>query len=69
LDDGFDVTLFDRQRELGGLWTAETAHADLHTQQPGGTIEFSDLFDGEGKKMSLIMCSLIIGSSSLCVLI
>jgi cation diffusion facilitator CzcD-associated flavoprotein CzcO len=54
LDDGFDVTLFDRQRELGGLWTAETAYADLHTQQPGGTIEFSDLFDGEGKKMSLI---------------
>jgi cation diffusion facilitator CzcD-associated flavoprotein CzcO len=49
LDDGFDVTLFDRQRELGGVWCAESAYADLHTQQPGGTYEFSDLFDGEGK--------------------
>jgi len=49
LDDGFDVTLFDRQRELGGIRFAESAYADLHTQQPGGTIEFSDLFDGEGK--------------------
>ncbi len=49
LDDGFDVTLFDRQRELGGIWCAETAYVDLHTQQPGGTYEFSDLVDGEGK--------------------
>ena len=50
LDDGFDVTLFDRQRELGGIWSAETAYVDLHTQQPGGTYEFSDLVHGEGKK-------------------
>jgi dimethylaniline monooxygenase (N-oxide forming) len=57
LDDGFDVTLFDRQRELGGIWCAEFAYADLHTQQPGGTIEFSDLLDGEGK-MSYV-CSLM----------
>jgi cation diffusion facilitator CzcD-associated flavoprotein CzcO len=49
LDDGFDVTLFDRQRELGGIWCAETAYVDLHTQQPGGTYEFSDLVHGEGK--------------------
>ena len=47
LDDGFDVTVFDEQRELGGTWSAEKAYADLHTQQPGGTYEFSDLFDGE----------------------
>ena len=25
LDDGFDVTLFERQRELGGVWTKEFA--------------------------------------------
>jgi cation diffusion facilitator CzcD-associated flavoprotein CzcO len=49
LDDGFDVTLFERQRELGGVWTKEFAYADLHSQQPGGTFEFSDLFSGEGK--------------------
>jgi cation diffusion facilitator CzcD-associated flavoprotein CzcO len=66
LDDGFDVTLFDRQRELGGIWSTETAYADLHTQQPGGTYEFSDLFDGTGKVCH--MCSLIIWSSlSICV--
>jgi cation diffusion facilitator CzcD-associated flavoprotein CzcO len=44
LDDGFNVTLFERQRELGGIWSAESAYADLHSQQPGGTFEFSDLF-------------------------
>jgi cation diffusion facilitator CzcD-associated flavoprotein CzcO len=49
LDDNFDVTLFDRQRELGGTWCAETAYVGLHTQQPGGTYEFSDLVHGEGK--------------------
>jgi cation diffusion facilitator CzcD-associated flavoprotein CzcO len=49
LDDGFNVTLFERQRELGGIWSAELAYADLHSQQPGGTFEFSDLFCGEGK--------------------
>jgi len=53
LDDGFDVTLFDRQRELGGIWCAETAYVDLHTQQPGGTYEFSDLVDGEGKSYDI----------------
>lgn len=57
LDDGFDVTLFDRQRDLGGIWSAETAYANLHNQQAAGTIEFSDLLDGEGKVCH--MCSLI----------
>ena len=49
LDDGFNVTLFDRHRQLGGIWSEESAYAGLYTQQPGGTMEFSDLFDGEGK--------------------
>ncbi|CAF3096395.1 unnamed protein product [Rotaria sp. Silwood2] len=47
LDDGFDVILFDRQEELGGIWSSKLAYADLHTQQPGGLMEFSDIFDGE----------------------
>jgi dimethylaniline monooxygenase (N-oxide forming) len=51
LDDGFNVTLFDRQRQVGGVWCAESAYANLHTQQPAGTMEFSDLFDGEGKRI------------------
>ncbi|CAF1506849.1 unnamed protein product [Rotaria magnacalcarata] len=47
LDDGFDVTLFERNEELGGIWSSKVAYADLHSQQPGGTFEFSDLYDGE----------------------
>lgn len=49
LDDGFDVMLFERQNEVGGIWTSSSAYVDLHSQQPGGTLEFSDLYDGEGK--------------------
>jgi cation diffusion facilitator CzcD-associated flavoprotein CzcO len=55
LEDGFNVTLFDRQRQLGGVWNEESAYADLHTQQPGGTMEFADLFDGQGKSHSYSM--------------
>ncbi|CAF2038332.1 unnamed protein product [Rotaria magnacalcarata] len=47
LDDGFDVSIFEKQRELGGVWCAESAYIDLHDQQAGGTYEFSDLFNGE----------------------
>lgn len=55
LDDGFNVTIFDELRELGGTWSAEKAYADLHTQQPGGIYEFSDLLDGEGKNLSYLL--------------
>ena len=58
LDDGFDVTLFDKQREVGGIWSAESAYVDLHSQQPGGTFEFSDLYDGTGK-VNIIKIDLI----------
>ncbi|CAF1049961.1 unnamed protein product [Rotaria sp. Silwood1] len=47
LDDGFNVILFEQQEELGGVWSSKIAYANLHSQQPGGTMEFSDLFDGE----------------------
>ena len=49
LDDGFDVTLFERDRELGGTWSESMIYLDLHTQQPGGTMAFSDLPDDTGK--------------------
>jgi cation diffusion facilitator CzcD-associated flavoprotein CzcO len=49
LDDGFNVTLFERHRELDGIWSAESAYVDLHRQQLGRTFEFSDLIDGKGK--------------------
>lgn len=48
LTDGFDVTVFDKNTTLGGIWSFEGSYYNLHTQQPGGTIEFSDLYDGEG---------------------
>ncbi len=48
LVDGFDVTIFDQRTTLGGIWSFEGSYYELHTQQPGGTIEFSDLYDGEG---------------------
>ena len=49
LDDGFDVTVFERELDLGGTWSDKMAYLDLHTQQPGGTMEFSDLYEGTGK--------------------
>ena len=53
LDDGFDVTIFERGKELGGIWSSQCAYADLHSQQPGGTMEFSDLYSGIGKQQSI----------------
>jgi len=54
IDDGFNVTVFERQKQIGGVWSEEIAYADLHVQQPGGTMEFSDLLDGEGNYMNII---------------
>ena len=56
LDDGFNVTVFERKQTLGGIWNEEMAYFDLHTQQPGGTMEFSDLLDGEGKHFFSRVC-------------
>ncbi|CAF2901569.1 unnamed protein product [Rotaria sp. Silwood2] len=47
LKAGFNVTIFERGRHIGGIWCEDAAYIDLHSQQLGGTIEFSDLFDGE----------------------
>ncbi|CAF3060734.1 unnamed protein product [Rotaria sp. Silwood2] len=47
LKDGFNVTIFERGRYIGGMWCEDNVYINLHSQQFGGTIEFSDLFDGE----------------------
>ncbi|CAF1034064.1 unnamed protein product [Rotaria sordida] len=47
LKDGFNVTIFERGRHIGGVWCEDIAYVNLHSQQFGGTMEFSDLFDGE----------------------
>jgi cation diffusion facilitator CzcD-associated flavoprotein CzcO len=48
LEDGFDVTIFDRQKTIGGIWSPDWAYADLHTQLVSGFMEFSNLLDTEG---------------------
>ncbi len=48
LVDGFDVMLFEKNASLGGIWSFEGSYYNLHTQQPGGTMEYSDLYDGKG---------------------
>ena len=48
MEDGFNVTLFDRHKELGGIWSADWAYASLRTQIVRGFMEFSDLPDTEG---------------------
>ena len=57
LKDGFDVVIFERQKELGGIWCEESSYVGLHTQQPGGTMEFSDLYDGGGRGAMLSAAS------------
>ncbi|CAF1347575.1 unnamed protein product, partial [Didymodactylos carnosus] len=47
LDDNFIVTSFDRQNDIGGIWSKQYAYYDLHDQSSGGTLEFSDLHDGQ----------------------
>ena len=36
LVDGFDVTVFEKNTTLGGIWSFEGSYYNLHTQQPGG---------------------------------
>ena len=49
LEDGFDVTIFDRQNTLGGIWSPDWAYTNLHTQTIAGLMELSNLPDTEGK--------------------
>ena len=48
VEDGFDVTVFEREFDVGGIWSGKMAYLDLHNQQPGDTMEFSDLYGGTG---------------------
>ena len=49
VNDGFEVTLFERDAEVGGTWSERMIYLDLHTQQPGGTMAFADLPDPTGQ--------------------
>jgi dimethylaniline monooxygenase (N-oxide forming) len=48
LEDGFDVTIFDRQKTVGGVWSPDWAYIDQSTQTMAGLMEFSNLHDTEG---------------------
>ena len=48
MQDGFDVTLLDREKCLGGIWSPNQAYLDLKTQIIGGFMKFSDLSNTEG---------------------
>jgi cation diffusion facilitator CzcD-associated flavoprotein CzcO len=42
LDDGFDVVLFEKEAELGGVWAASRTYPGLHANNPRETYAFSD---------------------------
>lgn len=42
-EDGFDVTVFDLRRDVGGLWTEGGCYAGLHNQSVRRIFEFADL--------------------------
>ncbi|CAF1455742.1 unnamed protein product, partial [Adineta steineri] len=47
LEDRFDITIFDRHKTLGGIWSPDWAYVHLHTQTIANLMEFSSLHDTE----------------------
>ncbi|HEX6036982.1 flavin-containing monooxygenase [Longimicrobium sp.] len=41
-EEGFDVTLFEKDDEVGGVWARSRRYPGLHTQNPRDTYAFSD---------------------------
>ncbi|HEX6631749.1 MAG TPA: NAD(P)-binding protein, partial [Gemmatimonadaceae bacterium] len=42
LDDGCQVTVFESEDEVGGVWARSRRYPGLHTQNPRDTYAFSD---------------------------
>lgn len=42
LEEGFDVTIFEKDDEVGGVWARSRRYPGLHTQNPRDTYAFSD---------------------------
>ena len=42
LDEGFDVTLFEKDEEVGGVWARSRRYPGIATQNPRDTYAFSD---------------------------
>ena len=62
LEDGFDVTVFDRQKTVGGIWSPDSAYVDLKAQSIGGFMEYSNLpdVDGNFSNTSILFISFLI---------
>ena len=43
IEDGFDVIVFDKYDEVGGIWGAGRCYAGLHNQSVRGVFEYADL--------------------------
>ena len=52
LEDGFDITLFERHQTLGGVWSPDVAYVNLKTQIVAHFMEYSNLPDTEGNFFS-----------------
>lgn len=48
LDDGFDVTIFERSGEIGGIWSSQRRYVDLKNQHADGTFELIEKPLGSG---------------------
>src|SRR5688572_25286364 len=42
LEEGFEVTLFETEDEVGGVWARSRRYPGVHTQNPRDTYAFSD---------------------------
>jgi dimethylaniline monooxygenase (N-oxide forming) len=42
LEEGFDVTVFEKDEEVGGVWARSRRYPGIHTQNPRDTYAFSD---------------------------
>jgi dimethylaniline monooxygenase (N-oxide forming) len=42
LEEGFDVTVYEKDTEVGGVWTRSRRYPGVHTQNPRDTYAFSD---------------------------
>lgn len=43
LEDGFDVSVFDKHERVGGIWVEGRCYTGLHNQSQSGMFEFADL--------------------------
>jgi len=43
LEEGYQVTVFEKQKGLGGVWEKSRTYPELATQTPGNIYSFSEI--------------------------